>query len=134
MNIASDFFITNRENPEKEEEDLRILNNISHRKKPNPNFQIKKYEKFKPKPKKEVGKIDTTIIKADNNVKLLLSSFLVDIKTENKKEKYTNNINVQLIRKKIKILKKKSPIINKKNYSNMMNIETPFLKIKKVNK
>ena len=34
MSITSGYNVDNQENSEKEEEDLRILNNISHRKKP----------------------------------------------------------------------------------------------------
>ena len=79
-------------------------------------------------------KIDTTILKANNIVKSLLSSFLQDLKTEQKKEKYIyNNIDIQLKEKKAKISKKKSSTHYKKKHSNMMNVEVSFLKIKKVN-
>ena len=131
MNIASDFFLSNQENPDKEEEDLRIFNSINHLKS-NSKFQIEKYEKFKPKPKIEIGKIDSTILSAENKVKLLLSSFLHDLKTEQKNEEYTIiNIKSQLNRKKTKVPKKNS--VNKKNLSNIINAETPACKFKKIN-
>ena len=93
MNIKSDYFTINQENPEKEEEDLRILNNITHRK-INSKYQVQQYEKFKPKQKNEADKIDSAILTAENTVKSLLSTFLNDIKTQRKKEDCGyNNIN-----------------------------------------
>ena len=83
MNIPSDLFLVNQEDPEKEEEDYIILNKI-YGKKPNSIFQKEKYEKFKPKQKIEIEKIDSTMLTAENKVKSLLSSFLHDLKAEQK--------------------------------------------------
>ena len=63
MDIASNYFMINQVNSEKEEEDLSILNNIHH-KKPNRGFKIKTYEKFKPKPKIVLEKIDSSLLTA----------------------------------------------------------------------
>ena len=134
MNITSNYFTVNQENPEKEEEDLRILNKINSRKKITSKYKIDKYEKFKPKPKIELAKIDSTILTAENNVKILLSTFLHELKAEQKKEEYiTNNTKTQLKTKKTKTIKKKATTPNKKNSSNMITNETAVLNIKKIN-
>ena len=131
MNISPDLFLVNQEDPEKEEEDYIILNKI-YGKKPNSIFQKEKYEKFKPKQKIEIEKIDSTMLTAENKVKSLLSSFLHDLKAEQKKENsINNNINKQFKKKKVKILKKKAII--QKYSSCITNNETPSLKLKKNN-
>ena len=132
MSIKQDFFLVNQENTEKEEEDLRILNNISHRRRSNSKYQIQQYEKFKPKPKNEIEKIDSTILTAENKVKLLLSSFLNDLKAEHKKEEHTiGGINIPLKRKRTKNLKRKESA--KKNSSTVLKAKNSVCLLKKIN-
>ena len=130
MNIISDFFMINQGNPEKEE-DLKILSTINHRSTSKSKFQIQKYEKFKPNPKKEINKIDYSIITTENQIKILLSSFLKDLKKEHENEEYSNiNKNTQLKRKRTKVIKRKET--TKKNSSSPLNTETPVSKLKKI--
>ena len=64
-------------------------------------------------------------------MKLLLSSFLHDLKTEQIKEETNSNINSQFKRKKTKNVKKK--FTNKKKSSRMINGEITTHKFKKIN-
>ena len=114
MDRKSDYFMGDQEKQEKEEENLKILNSISHRKR-NSKYLIQKFEKFKPKPKNETEKIDSNILTAENKVKTLLSSFLKDFQTENEKKECTN-INTKLKRKKTKV---KSEKIKNKSTTNL---------------
>ena len=130
MNIKSDFLITKQDNLEKEEDDLIILNNISHRKR-NSIYQIQKCDKFKPKPKIEIEKIESDFLTAENKVKSLLSSYLNDLKIEHQKEEYNSSINVKLKRKKTKFFKKKEEIKN--DSITDLDPETPIHKLNKIN-